>query len=78
MALYQFPVTRRFNRYMGRLVSGSKKVRYLLDEGQIISAEKKYNKLALIDIEDIGGGLSANRRILWFIFERDHMCIHCC
>lgn len=47
MALYQFPVTRRFNRYMGRLVSGSKKVRYLLDEGQIISAEKKYNKLCM-------------------------------
>lgn len=47
MALYQFPVTRRFNRYMRRLVSGSKKVRSLLDEGLIISAEKKYNKLCM-------------------------------
>ena len=45
MGLYQFPVTRRFNRYMGRLVSGSKKVRSLLSDGQIISAERRYNKL---------------------------------
>ena len=47
MALYQFPVTRRFNKYMARLVSGSKKIRALLEEGQIISAEKRYNKLCM-------------------------------
>ena len=47
MALYQFPVTRRFNRYMGRLLSGSKKVHALLDEGKLISAEKMYNKLCM-------------------------------
>ena len=47
MGLYKFPVTRRFNRYMGRLVSGSKKVRSLLSEGQIISAERRYNKLCM-------------------------------
>ncbi|HJJ73140.1 MAG: hypothetical protein IIX51_05285 [Methanocorpusculum sp.] len=47
MGLYQFPVTRRFNRYMGRLVSGSKKVRSLLSDGQIISAERRYNKLCM-------------------------------
>ncbi len=47
MALYQFPVTRRFKRYLGRLLSGSKKVHALLDAGQIISAEKKYNKLCM-------------------------------
>lgn len=47
MGLYKFPVTRRFNRYMRRLVSGSKKVRGFLDEGLIISAEKKYNKLCM-------------------------------
>ncbi|HJJ81373.1 MAG TPA: hypothetical protein O0X21_04650 [Methanocorpusculum sp.] len=47
MGLYQFTVTRRFNRYMGRLVSGSKKVRSLLSDGQIISAERRYNKLCM-------------------------------
>lgn len=47
MALYQFPVTRRFNRYMGRLLAGSRKVHALLDEGKIITAEKKYNKLCM-------------------------------
>ena len=47
MGLYQFPVTRRFNRYMGRLVSGSKKVRSLLSDCQIISAERRYNKLCM-------------------------------
>lgn len=47
MALYQFPVTRRFNRYMGRLLKGSAQVKSLLDEGKIISAEKRYNKLCM-------------------------------
>jgi hypothetical protein len=32
---------------MGRLVSGSKKVRSLLSDGQIISAERRYNKLCM-------------------------------
>lgn len=47
MAIYQFPVTLRFNRYMARLLKGSRVVRSLLDEGKVISAEKKYNKLCM-------------------------------
>ena len=47
MALYQFPVTRRFNRYMARLLKGSAQVKSMLDAGKIISAEKRYNKLCI-------------------------------
>ncbi len=47
MALYQFPATRRFNRHLSRLIKGSQQVKNLLDEGKIITAEKKYNKLCM-------------------------------
>ena len=40
----RFKVSRRFNRCLAKLISGCAEVRSMQSAGQIITAEKKYNK----------------------------------
>lgn len=42
-----FTVSRRFRRHLKKLTAGCARVRLLLDEGKIITAEKKYNRLCI-------------------------------